>query len=95
MNKGKYTMPQCETDINALKNGWVARWIPVTERLPKKEECYLITSTLVRNDNGHKTFYTNIAKWEEGQWVDEYEYPFNSEAVIAWMPLPDPYEEEQ
>ena len=77
MNKGKYTLWQCETDINALKNEWVARWIPVTERLPENGNRVLVCFI-----NGH----IDIIEFSE---VGEKRH------ILAWMPLPDPYEEER
>lgn len=53
-------------------------WIPVSERLPK-ENGYYLTTTMY-----HKVY---CDYWEEDR--------FNrTEAVIAWMPLPEPYKAE-
>ena len=53
------------------------RWIPVSERLPE-ENGYYLTTTMY-----HEVY---CDYWEEER--------FNrTEAVIAWMPLPEPYRE--
>lgn len=57
------------------------RWIPVTERLPEREGLYLVCG---RNK----------------VWIDEWVGPPDRSFValapiVAWMPLPEPYEEEK
>ena len=61
-------------------------WIPCSERLPEVNDTYLVcyenASVLMDWFNGHWFFYrTNPAVEETG-------------TVTAWMPLPDPYQEE-
>lgn len=58
----------------------IGQWIPVSERLPKIEGCYLVT---VKNE--HERIYSKTA-WYQGKnnW-------FARQDVIAWMPLPKPY----
>lgn len=58
------------------------RWIPVTERLPKSSE-HKEEMVLICNENGSIRFDTC---WN-GEWVVSN--------PIAWMPLPEPYEEEK
>ena len=53
------------------------RWIPVTERLPEKNGEYLITG---RQGAVNKRLYY------DGYWYGNW-------SVLAWMPLPEPYEE--
>lgn len=55
-----------------------SKWIPVSERLPE-ENGYYLTTTM------HHEVYCDY--WEEER--------FNrTEAVIAWMPKPEPYKAE-
>lgn len=74
-----------------------AEWIPVTERLPKEHIC---------NDGWHepsdyvlvftKCRCMHVTRWWsrfDERWVD-LKYPTTDE-VIAWMPLPKPYEPQE
>jgi hypothetical protein len=61
------------------------RWIPVTERLPEESGYYIVTA---HDGAGHRTTFVKYQKkaksWEltgaRSYW-----------RVIAWMPLPEPY----
>ena len=55
------------------------RWIPVGERLP---------------DDGTVVFYTDN-KGETGMVCYWEDLPQEFEDIIAWMPLPEPYKEEE
>lgn len=57
------------------------RWIPVSERLPEKDGCYLVTTTGTNNDIIDIAFYTDDI-WHKAS------------KVKAWMPLPEPYKAE-
>lgn len=77
------------------------QWIPVSERLPDicEPDCY-----------GNITFSENVlscAKYEDGfYWVGNDQYTTNNGGgwlscipgdggkVVAWMPLPEPYKED-
>ena len=54
------------------------RWIPVSERLPEEDGCYLVTTTGTNND------IIDIAYYTDGIW-------HKASRIKAWMPLPDPY----
>ena len=59
------------------------QWIPCSERLPKEDGLYLVT-----------TKYSQIPtmlEWRVGFWFDE---EANIYKVIAWMPLPEAYKGE-
>lgn len=63
------------------------KWIPVEERLPKKGQ-----EVLVSLSNGDVTtdffdLYKNIGYYFVSFLDDEI-------SVLAWMPLPEPYEQE-
>ena len=55
-------------------------WIPVSERLPGKDGCYLVSTTGTNND------VIDIAYYIEGLW-------HKASRIKAWMPLPEPYRE--
>ncbi len=61
------------------------RWIPVEEKLPE-DGTYL--TTLNGELVGQKEPFTGMYGIENGKWDDEG-------CVIAWMPLPEPYSEEE
>ena len=65
--------------VPAIKESNEPHWIPVTERLPEVNGCYLVS---VKND--HERRYSKTAWFEKGVW-------FARQDVIAWMPLPEPY----
>ena len=69
------------------------RWIPCSERLPDKMGDYLVTLC------GNGEPWVEIALWNEtfgGRWqmvlYNDVDYSDISN-VIAWMPLPKPYQE--
>ena len=80
------------------------RWIPISERLPKEDGCYLVTAELVVGKSivEISSFAKNLYSVDEYEfsnkkgksgWYnydDDYGYWLNEE-VIAWMPLPEPY----
>ena len=61
----------------------IPRWIPVTERLPEEDGCYLVA---VKND--HKRRYSKTAWFSHDSW-------FARQDVTHWMPLPEPPMEEK
>ena len=73
----------------ALEERPQGEWIPVSERSPKEDGRYYVT----RHDYVTKTNFTDLLWYEKGIWWNRQstgEY-----AVIAWMPKPEPYKEEE
>jgi hypothetical protein len=69
------------------------RWIPVSERLPKMKEIVLIT-----NDKGHVRCgqYRGVGFFSKNDGRPHWNWKGNTlETVVAWMPLPKPYEVEE
>ena len=62
------------------------RWIPVSERLPENQDCYLVTTKWKGSWSGDVYIETNMAVYRERpkEW--------DCKDVIAWMPLPEPYQ---
>lgn len=65
--------------------GKMSEWIPVSERLPEDDETMLVTC---RAKNGNLS--VNRAFFIDGCWIGSGPIA----GVTAWMPLPEPYREE-
>ena len=75
----------CDAEVVSAEA--VHGWIPCSERLPKEKEIVLTYDNI-----GHIDF----GQYDRGQWYWEAEacadYWMKNDGVIAWMPLPKPYE---
>lgn len=60
------------------------RWIPCSERLPEDDGLYITTK---RNPITGRLPAVSMSFFIEGD--------FQSSRVVAWMPLPEPYKEEE
>lgn len=102
--KGKCTKINCPIQMNYISNNcniktcpyrttepeW--KWIPVTKALPWNETDVLVT---VRDDSGDTPWeYTSVGwRTPDGKyWVVDHEICYG---VIAWMPLPKPWGDDQ
>ena len=69
------------------------RWIPCSERLPKADEYNgdVAKYYLVQNEYGDMLVarYTHSDYWEQ-----IYQLKPISDEIVAWMPLPEPYNAE-
>ena len=63
------------------------RWIPCSERLPKKDGRYQVT----RYDYVTNIEFIDILWYEKNLWWNGHS--MGDYAVTAWMPLPEPYQE--
>ena len=75
--------------IEALSADSVQEWIPCSERLPNKSGDYLCTIPLDEVDT-----YTEVLTFHKGRFYeddDEWGATYHDD-VLAWMPLPKPYE---
>lgn len=59
-----------------------SKWIPCSERLPETRNNILICQ---------RSGYVSIGYYSQKEFLDLNSYPF--ENVIAWQPLPEPYNE--
>ena len=63
-----------------------ANWIPVTERLPGTERILITNGEFVKEG-----YRRPDGVWKYGRKEDELFSNLSSKGVIAWMPLPKPY----
>lgn len=72
-----------------------SRWIPVSERLPKKYAEVLISVNYKYNGE-IKERYTDVGTLTDKEWVfvrNFYQRLNEFNEIVAWMPFPEPYEE--
>ena len=69
------------------------QWIPCSERLPEhpeNDDYYLVTIQCEHYD-GWDDYVTGFAEWTKHGW-DELSCYIGQIKVVAWMPIPEPYE---
>ena len=69
------------------------QWIPCNERLPEEDGQYLIT-VKYKHVDGYVDIYAEHGEWFERKWDMLFGHCGEVEAIIAWMPLPEPYKSE-
>ena len=78
--------------ISALEKQLNGGWIPVSERLPEKEDIYQVTIKYENFAGIHLTVRTAI--YENEKWNIHGSQPvISNRKIIAWQPLPEPYKE--
>lgn len=83
-------------------------WIPVSERLPKDEKEYLVTLEKVYGTPEKLYGIASYLKFDDAGYWNENKYGYlewdkysdghggtKMYKVIAWMPLPEPYKEDE
>lgn len=78
---------------NAYRELHIAEWIPVTERMPDIGELVLITQNRGDGDKTVETAYLTSDGPNDLYWSIELFKSREIDEVLAWMPLPEPYEE--
>lgn len=82
-----------------LKKGWL--WIPCSEENPKEDGKYLVTYHEYGDVGFEQDSYDlKILTYKEGQWrlpiaIPQWVEDSLTKEVIAWMPLPEPYERKE
>ena len=79
---------ECDYKGNCIKcpHTLNQRWIPVSNRLPEDKQGCIVT---VQSDS--KTFIDIVTYYAE-----EHSFLYYKECnVLAWMPLPEPYKEDE
>lgn len=70
-------------------------WIPCSERMPEEDGVYLVYAPEYRGgSSSSKEWHDGVmfAKCKNGKWSIEHGYYSRPNCVMAWMPLPEPYE---
>ncbi len=70
----------------------IGGWIPCSERMPETG-IPLLCQWHKRNELDTEVYFSILHVDDDGKWVADYGMP-NGE-VVAWMPLPDPYNGEE
>ena len=88
----KELLTECYKDLTPVMPKEKTKWIPVSERLPEESGKYLVTfgGTYLIGIDFYNTEEDTREFFEE---PEEY-IGWNSDNVIAWMPLPESYKEE-
>ena len=64
----------------------INRWIPVSEKLPENRNQEVLISL---------EWGIDIGKYSDGEWHSEWINHYDDGNVLAWMPLPKPYEPQE
>lgn len=73
----------------------VQRWIPISEKLPEDHVDVIVWFEYFRFGNYNRLYQTwGIGDYSEkyGSWMVNHESGWHKLRVIAWMPLPEPYQ---
>lgn len=75
------------------------QWIPYSERLPEEEDMYLVTGITKDGYRFRDTVSMHFNRWTGyGDTMSKpdvvWETFEDTDTVIAWMPLPEPYKED-
>lgn len=72
----------------------VQRWIPCSERLPEKYCHCLVTRKNIYDDGFDVDVREDVFIELEGVWDWQSIHEGLLDDIVAWMPLPEPYQEE-
>lgn len=89
----KYSLNPWHTWIdieNVIRKHVNDGWIPVEERLPEENGFYIATTD--GEIVGQEEPFVGLAEFEDGKWIDDED---DYKCVIAWRPLPEPYQPER
>ena len=89
----------CVLAVAALREQEKRRWIPLAERLPEENGCYIVVACDEGCSAGEGIWYDTVvvvAEYYEGSWSwDENGTEYDiTDIVTHWMPMPEPPKEE-
>lgn len=94
----KQVVAVCDMAIAAIREQEERRWIPVTERLPEENGCYIVVACDEGCSAGEGIWYDTVVveaeyyncSWSWDENGTEYDL---TDIVTHWMPLPEPPKE--
>ena len=90
LNTGRETFP-IDLIVECIEaQPKVGEWIPCSERLPEAGKRYLV-SAIWKDKDFEKSAVYDAVYGSDGLW-HSYNYDSVSYKVIAWQPLPQPYQ---
>ncbi len=66
-------------------------WIPCSERLPENN-CQCIVTAKVKHVDCYPDYEVDTADYTDGIFTTANDCWWDIESIIAWMPLPEPYQ---
>lgn len=84
--------------IQAIEGQKIGEWISVKERLPKDSEFVLLTIRRMNEAYNHQPFISvGYIDWNQTVWWCAHDGDCEQHQidVLAWMPLPEPYQEQE
>lgn len=90
------TIIENEQDMRAILDAQPEpHWIPCSERLPEESGQYLITVKYKHVDD-YEDIYAEHGDWDGSKWdMFMFGHCGEVESILAWMPLPYPYQPER
>ena len=73
-------------DLQMIDAERTGHWIPVSERLPENRNQEVLISL---------EWGIDIGRYSDGEWHSEWINHYDDGNVLAWMPLPKPYEPQE
>lgn len=94
-----YETPKNQDAVDVIRNVSSAQqWISCSERLPEKDGHYIVYApTYSGGSSSSKEYHDGVmfSAFKKGKWSIEHGYHKRPNCVVAWMPLPTPYQKSE